>query len=43
MVLLGNIAIRTRRKVEWNPTLLNAANMDIAHLVNKSYRRGWAI
>ena len=43
MVLLGNLAIRTQRKVEWNPERMNADNMDVAHLVNRDYRDGWSI
>lgn len=43
MVLLGNLAIRTERKVEWNSKLLNADNMDVTHLVNREYRAGWEI
>ena len=43
MVLLGNLAIRTQRRVEWNAVALNANNMDVAHLVHKSYREGWGV
>jgi predicted dehydrogenase len=43
MVLLGNLAIRTERKVEWNSELLNADNMDVSHLVNREYRAGWEV
>ncbi len=43
MVLLGNLAVRTQRKVEWNPDRLNANNMDVSHLVEKSYREGWEV
>lgn len=43
MVLLGNLAIRTQRTVEWNAVALNANNMDVGHLVNKTHRSGWGV
>lgn len=43
MVLLGNLAVRTERKVEWNSEIMNADNMDVSHLVTREYRDGWSI
>jgi predicted dehydrogenase len=43
MVLLGNLAIRTQRKVVWDAATLNAGNMDVSHLVGKNYRKGWEV
>jgi hypothetical protein len=43
MVLLGNLAVRTGRKVEWNASDMNAGNMDVSHLVKRDYREGWEV
>ena len=43
MVLLGNLAIRTERTVEWNAATLNANNMDVSHLVSREYTSGWEV
>jgi len=43
MVLLGNLAVRTERKVMWNAELLNADNMDVSHLIKRDYRKGWEV
>jgi predicted dehydrogenase len=45
MVLLGNLAIRTGQKVEWDAANLKARNHvpGVDALVRREYRKGWAI
>ncbi len=41
-VLLGNIALRTNKKIEWDAKNLKVKNDSYAnHFVRKTYRRGW--
>lgn len=41
-VLLGNIAYRTGKRLEWNPILLRADNApEASAYVRKEYRKGW--
>jgi predicted dehydrogenase len=42
-VLLGNIAIRTGRRVEWDSKNLRVTNMDAASLVKPAHRHGWEV
>jgi hypothetical protein len=41
MVLMGNLAVRTGKKVEWDGPGMKAKNMDVAKLVKRDYRAGW--
>ena len=43
-VLLGNVAYRTGRKLEWNAEQLRATNTDAADkFISKQYREGWKV
>jgi hypothetical protein len=43
-VLLGNIALRTRRKIEWDETNLAIKNDPEAQaMITKKYRPGWEV
>jgi predicted dehydrogenase len=43
-VLLGNVAYRTGRKIEWNAAELKATNCPEAdQYIRKSYRKGWEV
>ena len=43
-VLLGNIALRTRRKIEWDPVKLMIQGDAEAHaMITKVYRQGWGL
>lgn len=43
-VLLGNIAIRTGRKIEWDSANMKVTNVPEANaLVNPPYREGWSL
>jgi len=41
MVLMGNLAVRTGKKVEWDGPGMKAKNMDVSKLVKRDYRAGW--
>jgi predicted dehydrogenase len=42
--LLGNVAIRTGKKIEWDGPALKVTNVPEAnHLIHTHYRRGWAV
>jgi len=44
VVLLGNVAYRTGRKIEWDGDALRARNCSEAlNYVHREYRKGWAI
>jgi predicted dehydrogenase len=44
VVLLGNIAIRTREKLLWDPKAFKFTNSDAANaLLNPPYRQGWTL
>jgi len=44
VVLMGNIAIRTQEKLEWDPEKLQFRNCDAANaLLNPPYRTGWSL
>jgi predicted dehydrogenase len=44
MILLGNIALRAGRRIEWNAKKLKVTNDKEANrLVSKEYRRGWGV
>ncbi len=44
MILLGNIALRAGRRIEWDARKLKVTNDKEAHrLVSKDYRRGWGV
>jgi predicted dehydrogenase len=41
-VLLGNIALRARRRIEWDPVAMKVTNLpDANEFVTKEYRPGW--
>lgn len=43
-VLLGNLALRLGKKVEWNPKTLTAKNApEAAAIVRRPYRKGWEL
>ncbi|OLD47485.1 MAG: hypothetical protein AUI63_04025 [Gemmatimonadetes bacterium 13_1_40CM_2_60_3] len=42
--LLGNIAFRTGKKIEWDPVNLKATNCpEAAKYVQREYRKGWSL
>ena len=44
MVLLGNVALRAGRKIEWDSAKLQVANMpEAARFVRREYRDGWRL
>jgi predicted dehydrogenase len=44
MVLLGNLAVRLNKKVEWDSKTLSSPNCpEAAKLVKRDYREGWAL
>lgn len=44
MVLLGNLAVRLNKKVEWDTETLSSPNCpEAAALVKRDYREGWAL
>jgi predicted dehydrogenase len=44
MILLGNIALRTGRKIEWDVKKLKiAGDNEATHLLSKEYRKGWDV
>lgn len=44
MVLLGNLAVRLGKKIEWNAEALKAANAPEAdELIQREYRKGWKL
>ena len=44
MVLLGNVACRVGRKLEWDPVHLKATNCpDADPYVQEAYREGWTL
>jgi predicted dehydrogenase len=40
-VLLGNVAYRLGKKLEWDPAALKVTNVDASHLITREYRKGW--
>ncbi len=43
-ILLGNVAIRAGRKIEWDgPNLKVTNNPDAASLIRREYRKGWEL
>ena len=44
MVLLGNLAVRLNKKVEWDTATLSSPNTpEAAALVKREYREGWKL
>jgi predicted dehydrogenase len=44
LVLLGNVALRVGRRIEWDPFLLRASNAPEAdRYLRRSYREGWQV
>ncbi|MBM4017107.1 MAG: Gfo/Idh/MocA family oxidoreductase [Planctomycetes bacterium] len=44
VVLLGNVAIRTGKKIEWDPVNLRAKNVpEAAAYIRREYRKGWEL
>ena len=44
MVLLGNLAVRLNKKVEWDSENLSSPNTpEAAKLIKRDYRDGWAL
>ena len=44
MVLLSNVAIRARRKIEWDSAAMKVTNLPSAnHYVTKEYRPGFGV
>lgn len=44
MVLLGNVALRARRRVEWDAEKLQVRNIpEAARLIRREYRPGWTV
>jgi predicted dehydrogenase len=43
-ILLGNVAIRLGKKLEWDGPNLKVTNIpEAAHLINPPYRKGWSL
>jgi predicted dehydrogenase len=42
-VLLGNVAIRSGKKIEWDSENLKARNADVSQFLRREYRKGWEI
>lgn len=42
-VLLGNLAVLTGTRVEWDAAGMRARNVDVSHLVRRRYRSGWEV
>jgi hypothetical protein len=44
MVLLGNLSLRTGKKIEWDAKQMRATNSSEAdELINPPYRKGWEL
>ena len=44
IVLLGNLAVRLGKKIEWDAGALKATNAPEAdELIRRKYRRGWSL
>jgi len=43
MVLLGNLAVRTGKKVEWDGPKMRAKNINVSRLVKPIRRKGWEV
>lgn len=43
IVLLGNLAVLTGTRVEWDGANARARNVDVSHLVKRRYRPGWEV
>ncbi|MCX5771521.1 MAG: gfo/Idh/MocA family oxidoreductase, partial [Candidatus Hydrogenedentes bacterium] len=44
MVLLGNLAIRTGQRIEWDAANMNCTNLpDANKYVRREYREGWKL
>jgi hypothetical protein len=43
IILLGCVALRAGRKIEWDGPKLKAKNMNVSHLVEREYRKGWKL
>jgi len=44
VVLLGNLALRLGKKIEWDATHMRVTNVpEAAHLVHGTYRKGWKV
>jgi hypothetical protein len=43
-MLLGNVAFRLGRKIEWDPVRLEAVNCpEAGPLIRREYRKGWTL
>ncbi|MBI2435900.1 MAG: gfo/Idh/MocA family oxidoreductase, partial [Candidatus Hydrogenedentes bacterium] len=43
-VLLGTVAVRTRKHLEWDAEKLEVANVpEAARYIRKQYRKGWSV
>ena len=44
VVLLGNLAVRLNKKVEWDTATLSSPNTpEAAKFVKRDYREGWSL
>jgi predicted dehydrogenase len=44
IVLLGNLAVRSGKKIEWDSKKLKAKNApELDHLIHRQYRSGWSL
>ena len=44
MVLLGNLAVRTGRRIEWDVSSMKVTNdRDAQKFVRREYRKGWEL
>jgi predicted dehydrogenase len=41
--LLGNVALRARRPIKWEPVDMKATNTDVARFLKDTYRAGWEL
>jgi hypothetical protein len=43
IILLGCVALRAGKKLEWDGPNMKAKNADVAELVRRQYRAGWTV
>jgi hypothetical protein len=42
-VLLGVLAVRSGKRLNWDPETMQATNLDVTELVKPTYHNGWTI
>jgi hypothetical protein len=41
MALVGNLALRTRKQIDWNAEKLSSGLADADAFIKREYRKGW--